>query len=332
MRLQEIMTTDVVTTRPDETADAAWSRMRRAGVRHLPVLDAGKLVGMLSERDLGSRAGRAVRKGRDVRDLMTPQVASAKPGMTLRQAANLMLGRLIGALPVMEDGRLMGIVTASDVLEQLGRGSTRPTVRAKRQAMRLPPASARTATRREGAVQRARATKRRAGKTTGDADDRHRAASPTSTRLTPTLGRDRERQPDSARRAPMPPPTARHAGRAPDAAGTKAATVHIRAVGVDLDAADRDYLRRKLGRGLGKFDGSIERVSVRIEDVNGPRGGVDMRCRIKVVLKGLPSVVIDQQHSSLQAAMDRAVARTRTAVQRNLLRHRSVTTQAARGG
>lgn len=69
---------------------------------------------------------------------------------------------------------------------------------------------------------------------------------------------------------------------------------------------------------------------MRIEDVNGPRGGVDKRCRIKIVLKGLPSVIIDQQHSSLQAAMDSDLARTRTAVQRNLLRHRSATTRAAR--
>lgn len=329
MRLQEIMTTDVVTARPDETAETAWSRMRRAGVRHLPVLDAGKLVGMLSERDLGGRAGRSVRKGRNVRELMTPQVASAKPTTTLRQAANLMLGRLIGALPVMEDGRLSGIVTASDVLEQLGRGSTRPTVRAKRRSMRLPPASARTATRREGTVHRARTTKQRSGKTAGDTDDTHRATPPAG-RLVPAWGRDRERQPDSPRRAPMPEVAARRARQASDRAGAKTATVHIRAVGVELDAADRDYLRRKLGRGLGKFDASIERASVRIEDVNGPRGGVDKRCRIKVVLKGLPSVVIDEQHSSLQAAMDRALARTKAAVQRNLLRHRAVTTRPAR--
>jgi len=90
----------------------------------------------------------------------------------------------------------------------------------------------------------------------------------------------------------------------------------IRAVGVELEATDRDYLRRKLGRKLGKFAQFIERASVRIEDVNGPKGGVDKRCRIKVVLSGMPSVVIDERHVELQAVMDRALARAERAVRR----------------
>jgi acetoin utilization protein AcuB len=73
---------------------------------------------------------------------MTPQAASATPATTLRQAANLMRRRLIGSLPVLEDGRIVGIVTATDVLEELGRGSSRPTVRAKRRPMRLTPVGA----------------------------------------------------------------------------------------------------------------------------------------------------------------------------------------------
>ncbi|BAU48354.1 acetoin dehydrogenase [Sulfurifustis variabilis] len=155
MRLQEIMSTEVITIGPDETASVAWSRMARAGIRHLVVTDGTRLLGVLSERDLGGRQGGAVRKGRTVRDLMSPQVTSARPATTLRQAANLMRGRLIGALPVLEDGRVVGIVTATDVLEELGRGSSRPTVRATRQSIRLPPASARRA-----AASRARSAKR----------------------------------------------------------------------------------------------------------------------------------------------------------------------------
>lgn len=52
----------------------------------------------------------------------------------------------------------------------------------------------------------------------------------------------------------------------------------------------------------------IERVSVRVEDVNGQCGGIGKRCLIKVVLSGLPSVVVDERRHSLQAAMDRASA------------------------
>jgi ribosome-associated translation inhibitor RaiA len=95
---------------------------------------------------------------------------------------------------------------------------------------------------------------------------------------------------------------------------------HIRAVGTPIDATDRAYLRRKLGTKLGKFARGIERTSVRIRDVNGPRGGVDKVCAIKVVLTGLPSVVVDERHASLQAAMDRALQRTERAVRRSMER------------
>lgn len=147
MRLQEIMNTEVVTIGPDDAASTAWARMQRKRIRHLVVTRGTRLLGVLSERDLGGRDGNVVRRGRTVRELMTRQVASATPGMTLRQAANLMRGRRVGSLPVMEGGRVVGIVTATDVLDELGRGSSRPAVRAQRRSMRLPP----VATRRKAA-------------------------------------------------------------------------------------------------------------------------------------------------------------------------------------
>lgn len=159
MRLQEIMTTGVISIGPDATADAAWSRMDRNRVRHLVVKEGSHLVGVVSERDLGGRNGRVLRRGRTVSELMTPQVATAKPTTTLRQAANLMRGRLIGCLPVLDGDRLVGIVTATDVLEELGRGSSRPAVRAQRRSARMPPASQRGAARR----QRRKTTDRKRG-------------------------------------------------------------------------------------------------------------------------------------------------------------------------
>lgn len=98
---------------------------------------------------------------------------------------------------------------------------------------------------------------------------------------------------------------------------------HIRAAGTAADQADKDYLRRKLGRKLGKFARSIQRVSVRIEDVNGPRGGIDQRCTIKVTLADLPSVIIEANSDSLQAAMDDALARLERAVKQALQRRRA---------
>jgi ribosome-associated translation inhibitor RaiA len=101
----------------------------------------------------------------------------------------------------------------------------------------------------------------------------------------------------------------------------------IRTAGAELDADDRAYVRRKLGTKLGKFARAVERVTVRVRDVNGPRGGVDKHCAIKVVLTGLPSVVVEQKHASLQAAMDAALRRTEVAVRRSVKRR---TTKARR--
>jgi ribosome-associated translation inhibitor RaiA len=95
---------------------------------------------------------------------------------------------------------------------------------------------------------------------------------------------------------------------------------HIRASQGDLGSSDRDYIRRKLGTRLGKFARSIERVSVRTEDVNGPRGGVDQLCRVKVVLPGLPSVVFESRDASLNAAVDRALSGVERTVRRTLER------------
>jgi ribosome-associated translation inhibitor RaiA len=133
------------------------------------------------------------------------------------------------------------------------------------------------------------------------------------------------RQPVSAKRTPMASYIARPVKRTN---GRTVALVpaYIRSVDRALNAEDRAYVRRKLGTKLGKFVRSIERVSVRVEDVNGPRGGVDTACRIKVVLRGLPSVVVEEQNALLQAAIDRALSRTERAVRRSVQRRRTRST------
>lgn len=147
MRLQDIMSTKLATIAPDEPAAVAWSRMRDRRIRDLVVTDHKRLVGVISDRDLGGRGGADVRR-LAVRELMTPKAASAAPGTTLRQAANLMGSRQIGCLPVVECGRVVGIVTATDVLDELGRGAMRPKVGARRRAVRMPQAGQRHAVRR----------------------------------------------------------------------------------------------------------------------------------------------------------------------------------------
>ena len=106
----------------------------------------------------------------------------------------------------------------------------------------------------------------------------------------------------------------RPAKRSSDRQSPFRVTAHVREKGVELDEDAREYIRRKLGAKLDKFAPSVERVSVRVFDVNGPRGGIDQRCLVKVVLSGLPSVVVERRDVSSDAAIDRAIRAAEHAV------------------
>ncbi len=264
MKLSDIMTTNLVTIGPDETAGEAWSRMERERIRHLVVMEDGRLVGILSIQDLGGRKGEAVREGRTVRELMTPRVKTATPDMTLDEAFKIMREQPIGSLPVLEGEEVVGIVTATDVLDELGRGG----------APRAKP-------------------------------------------------RTRGRKPDSVKRAPFAERIPRAQKRETGRETPLEVPAYIRSVGPELDVVARDTIRRKLGRKLGKFVSHIERTSVRIEDVNGPRGGVDKLCRIKVVMVGMPTVVVEKQDHDLWTAIDGALASAERAVRRAVEKRRT---------
>jgi len=97
---------------------------------------------------------------------------------------------------------------------------------------------------------------------------------------------------------------------------------HIRVLGVAIGEEDREIIARKLGMKLGKFAASIERITVRLSDANGPKGGRDQVCQIKVVLSGLPSVVVEERASAVHTAIDRAMKGTALAIRRSLQRRR----------
>ncbi len=100
--------------------------------------------------------------------------------------------------------------------------------------------------------------------------------------------------------------------------GAPQTPLHVRTFGVTSRPGLSDYVRAKLGRKLGKFAPAIERVSVRFDDVNGPRGGVDTVSQIKVVLSSLPSVVIREQGVDAWHAFDQASHTTERTVRRSL--------------
>lgn len=133
MRVQDVMTEDVQTMAPDDPAEGAWELMRRRGFHHVVVTSgAGAVVGILSDRDAGGTRGSVLRRGRTVEELMTRHVVTVDPSTTVKRAANLMRGRSIGCVVVANRGRVVGIVTVADLLELLGRGSSRPMAATKR--------------------------------------------------------------------------------------------------------------------------------------------------------------------------------------------------------
>ena len=125
-RVRDLMTCGVVTIAPDAPLAAALGAMREREVRHLPVVDPdGRLAGIVTDRDLRQAVLARFHALRDaggdllVQDVMTCGVVTVEPDTSLTHAARLMCERRIGSLPVVEQGRLAGIVTERDLLRAL---------------------------------------------------------------------------------------------------------------------------------------------------------------------------------------------------------------------
>ena len=125
MRVTDVMTVGVKTIAPTAAVEDASNTMRFNRIHHLVVADGRRVVGVLSDRDAGVRRGASVRTNSRVADLMTAPAVTVEPSMSVRQAANVMRGRSIGCLVVVESGHAVGIVTVSDLLELIGRGLDR---------------------------------------------------------------------------------------------------------------------------------------------------------------------------------------------------------------
>lgn len=127
----------------------------------------------------------------------------------------------------------------------------------------------------------------------------------------------------SAKRASFAKGVPRAQKRLSSRAAAPETPLSIRTAGIGSDRATSNHVRGKMGLKLGKFARHIERVTVRFKDVNGPRGGVDSLCRVKVVLSGLPSVVVEELATDPLTAFGRANQRAERAVRGALDRARS---------
>jgi len=122
MRLADIMSSPVETIESGVPVETAWDHMQERGIHHLVVTQGGEAVGILSARDLSGPRGVALRWAGTAGELMATRIVTGNPSMTVREAANLLRGRAIGCLPVVDGNRIVGIVTITDLLELIGRG------------------------------------------------------------------------------------------------------------------------------------------------------------------------------------------------------------------
>lgn len=137
MLVQDIMTRRVVAIAPDMPIGDVTALMAQRALRHFPILDDGRLVGIVSDRDLRTvgadhpEARPGVGRRDAVSALMTREVWTVHPLDPVDEAAHVLRERSIGAMPVMEGEELVGIVSGNDFLDALVRmtGVQRATTR-----------------------------------------------------------------------------------------------------------------------------------------------------------------------------------------------------------
>jgi CBS domain-containing protein len=116
--VEQFMITDLFTVRPQDVVELAVKLMDWKHVRHVPVEnDAGELIGLITMRDLAVRWGaRSDDRGRLVRDVMRTRITTVEPATPTLEALRLMRENRIGCLPVVQEGKLLGIITEYDFL------------------------------------------------------------------------------------------------------------------------------------------------------------------------------------------------------------------------
>jgi acetoin utilization protein AcuB len=126
LRVRDAMTREIVTLGPEASAAEAWAVCQEMQIRHLPIIEAGRLVGLISDRDLrdispprGSGGESETLGWVCLRDIMSTDLVTIHPLDTIDHAAREIYERKIGCLPVVMDGQLVGIITSSDMMRIL---------------------------------------------------------------------------------------------------------------------------------------------------------------------------------------------------------------------
>jgi acetoin utilization protein AcuB len=126
LRVRDAMTRDLVTVGPEESAARAWGLCRERNIRHLPVVEGGRLVGIVSDRDLRDLSPPRATADQEntlgwvrIRDMMSTGVVTAHPLDTIEHAAKVIYENRFNCLPVVADDEIVGIITSSDLVRTL---------------------------------------------------------------------------------------------------------------------------------------------------------------------------------------------------------------------
>ncbi|MGZ8497913.1 MAG: CBS domain-containing protein [Candidatus Binatia bacterium] len=125
--VREIMMGSPVTLKPEDTLDLANDVIALGRIRHIPIVDGSRLVGIVTERDLiGAAAAQifglkqksksALLKSVLIKEVMKKRVITAAPDTPIKDIAQLMANKKIGCVPVVSEGMVVGLVTTTDIL------------------------------------------------------------------------------------------------------------------------------------------------------------------------------------------------------------------------
>ncbi|MCH8924441.1 MAG: CBS domain-containing protein [Planctomycetes bacterium] len=147
------MSKSLITVGPKDTVERAVGLLRKRGIRHLLVMRKNRLVGIISDRDIKRSLDPSKTKGRMmnvgglfflmepilISEIMTHHPITISPSTTATEAADLMIKKRINALPVVDKGRTVGIVTETDLLKHYVKISKREgsAVKKKRPAKKV---------------------------------------------------------------------------------------------------------------------------------------------------------------------------------------------------
>lgn len=127
MRVKDVMQKNVRTISPSESTEMVKEMFRRYDIHHLVVVDRKQVVGLIADRDLID-----LKRDTRVQDVMNRKPVTISREETVRKAAALMTGHVIGSLPVIDDGKLVGIVTTYDLVALLAKGAAHPAPKGER--------------------------------------------------------------------------------------------------------------------------------------------------------------------------------------------------------